>query len=196
MKSLISLWHICRSRIRLRPSGQLRFDRRVRTACVRGRFRLVERKKMMQIIRTDSGNKDFIELVRHLDADLAKRDGDDHSFYAQFNTIQKIKFAVVAYENEKPLGCGAIKEYDSSTAEIKRMYVAPESRGNGVATRILSELENWASELSFTKCILETGRKQPEAIRLYEKNGYNPIPNYGQYVGVENSICFEKELKY
>jgi GNAT superfamily N-acetyltransferase len=150
---------------------------------------------MTKIIRTNSENRDFIELVRHLDADLAKRDGDDHAFYAQFNKIENIKHAVVAYESEKPVGCGAIKEYEPSTAEIKRMYVIPESRGKGIATKILSELENWAAELSFAKCILETGKKQPEAIRLYEKNEYRLIPNYGQYAEVENSVCFEKNLK-
>ena len=102
---------------------------------------------------------------------------------------------VLAYENEKPIGCGAIKEYSADTMEIKRMYVSPESRGKRIATRILSELENWTSELSFTKCVLETGKRQPEAIGLYKLNGYNLIPNWGQYTGVENSLCFEKELK-
>ncbi len=150
---------------------------------------------MIQILRTDSDNADFIELVKHLDADLAKRDGDEHSFYAQFNKINKIKFAVVAYEDGIPLGCGAIKEYEAGTMEVKRMYVAPENRGKGIATKILSELENWARELSYTKCILETGKKQPEAIQLYKKNLYMVIPNYGQYAEVENSVCFEKELK-
>lgn len=150
---------------------------------------------MIQIIRTDAENRDFIELVRNLDADLAEKDGDEHSFYAQFNKIDKIKFVVVAYENEKPVGCGAIKEYEPNTMEIKRMYVTPECRGKGIATIILSELENWATELSFAKCILETGKRQPQAIRLYRKNGYNLIPNYGQYIDVENSLCFEKLLK-
>ena len=150
---------------------------------------------MIQVIRTDAENKDFRELVRNLDADLAERDGDDHHFYAQFNKIDKIKFAVVAYENEKPLGCGAIKEFGANTMEIKRMYVTPESRGKGIATKIITELENWATELSFARCILETGKKQPEAIRLYRKNGYHLIPNYGQYTGVENSLCFEKKMK-
>ncbi len=150
---------------------------------------------MIQLIRTDSENSDFKGLVRNLDADLAEKDGDDHRFYAQFNKIDKIKFVVVAYENKKPLGCGAIKEYDSGTMEIKRMYVTPESRGKGIATKILSALENWATELSYRKCILETGKRQPEAIRLYRKNGYDLIPNYGQYAGVENSLCYAKEMK-
>ncbi len=149
---------------------------------------------MIQIVRTDSHNTDFIELVKKLDADLAEKDGDDHSFYAQFNKIDIIRYAVVAYENENPVGCGAIKQYSKEEVEVKRMYVVPEERGKGVAIKILSGLENWASELGFAKCILETGQKQPEAIALYKKGGYKIIDNYGQYAGVENSICFEKKL--
>jgi len=150
---------------------------------------------MIKIIRTNSDNKDFIELVKYLDVDLAERDGKDHPFYAQYNKIDKIKYVVVAYEKDKPVSCGAIKEYSSDTMEIKRMYTLPESRGKGIATKVLDELEKWTTELSYKKCILETGKKQPEAIGLYKKNGYKIIPNYGQYVEIENSLCFEKEIK-
>ena len=149
---------------------------------------------MIRTIRTTSEHEDFIHLVRHLDADLAERDGNDHSFYAQFNKIDKIKHVVVAYAGDQPVGCGAIKEYAPDTVEIKRMYTSPESRGKGIASNILRELEKWASELSYERCILETGKKQPEAIGLYKKSGYKIIPNYGQYDGVENSLCFEKQL--
>jgi putative acetyltransferase len=96
---------------------------------------------MIQIIRTNSDNQDFIDLVKHLDADLAERDGPDHSYYAQFNQIAKIKYVVVAYENNKPIACGAIKEYLPGTMQIKRMYTLPESRGKGAASRVLTELE-------------------------------------------------------
>jgi GNAT superfamily N-acetyltransferase len=147
---------------------------------------------MVRIIRTNSEHRDFIALVRHLDADLAERDGKDHSFYAQFNKIDAIKHVVVAYEEDQPVGCGAIKKYAPNVMEIKRMYTLPESRGKGIGSKVLHELEAWAAELSYEKCILETGKKQPEAIALYEKNGYQVIPNYGQYAGVENSVCFEK----
>jgi len=147
---------------------------------------------MTQLIRTDSENKDFIVLVRALDADLAERDGADHSFYSQFNKIAKIKFVVVAYENETPVACGAIKEYDADTMEVKRMYVIPAYRGKGIARQVLTALENWAAEMLYKKCVLETGKRQPEAIRLYTTNGYRQIPNYGQYENVENSLCFEK----
>jgi len=148
----------------------------------------------LRLLRTDSSDPDFIELVRHLDADLAQRDGEDHSFYAQFNKIDRIKHAIVAYEDDRPVGCGAIKEYAPGTMEVKRMYTAPENRGKGIASKVLSELELWASELSYAKCILETGKKQPEAIALYKKRGYQVIPNYGQYEDVEDSVCFEKSL--
>ena len=123
------------------------------------------------------------------------RDGKDHSFYAQYNKIDKIKYVVVAFEDNKPASCGAIKAYDKNTMEVKRMYTLPGNRGKGIATKVLVELEKWAGELSYKKCILETGKKQPEAIAVYKKNGYKIIPNYGQYAGVENSVCFEKEIK-
>ena len=149
---------------------------------------------MIKIIRTNSDHPDFISLVRLLDADLAKRDGDEHSFYAQFNKIDKIKHAVVLHADEKPVACGAIKQYAEDIMEVKRMYTLPVYRGKGIATMVLNELEKWAVELGYAKCILETGKRQPEAISLYTRNGYVLIPNYGQYAGVENSVCFEKAI--
>lgn len=149
---------------------------------------------MINTIRTDSDNQDFVGLVRLLDADLAERDGADHAFYGQFNKIDKIKHAVVAFANGKPVGCGAIKEFSPAAMEVKRMYTLPEYRGKGIASIVLAELEKWARELSYKKCVLETGKRQPEAIELYKKNGYAITPNYGQYIGIENSVCFEKDI--
>lgn len=150
---------------------------------------------MIKVTRTNSNNKDFQKLVRELDIDLKIRDGEEHSFYAQFNKIDTIKYVVVAYAEDIPVGCGAIKEYANKTMEIKRMFVRLDKRGQGVASLVLQELEKWSKELGIEKCILETGKKQPEAIQLYKKNNYTIIPNFGQYENVENSICFEKELK-
>jgi len=148
----------------------------------------------MQLLRTNSENKDFIELVKLLDSYLKVKDGDEHSFYAQFNKIDILKYVVVVYDNETSIGCGTIKPYDKDTMEVKRMFTSERSRGKGIATMILLELEKWATELSYKKLILETGIRQPEAIKLYKKNGYNSIQNYGQYKGMENSICFQKNL--
>ena len=149
---------------------------------------------MTQFIRTDSDNTDFQSLVALLDADLAKRDGDEHAFYAQFNKIATIRNAIVCYVDDKAIGCGAFREYDESKVEIKRMFVLPEYRGHGIALKILNELELWATEFNYKEYILETGKKQPEAIRLYQKAGYHVIPGYGQYLNVENSVCMMKTI--
>jgi len=150
---------------------------------------------MIRIVRTNSENGDFVELVARLDKLLADLDGRDHDFYNQFNKIDRIKHVVVAYSGGNPVGCGAIKEFDIDTMEVKRMFTDKNFRGKGLATLVLTELEKWALELGYSKCILETGKRLPEAVRLYQKNGYLPIPNYGQYIAMENSICFEKKLK-
>jgi len=149
---------------------------------------------MYSIKRTNSDDHDFQSLVALLDKDLAIRDGADHSFFAQFNKIASIKHIVLVYEDTAAVGCGAIKEYEKDIMEVKRMFVLPEKRGRGIASVVLKELEIWAEELQYKKCILETGEKQPEAIRLYIKNEYRIIPNYGQYTEVKSSVCFEKEL--
>ena len=149
---------------------------------------------MNKFIRTNSENEDFQNLVRQLDADLKIRDGEENLFYAQFNKIARIKFVIVAFEGEVAVGCGAIKEYADDTMEVKRMYVVQNKRGKGFAFSILKELEKWTIDLNYKICVLETGKKQPEAIELYKKNGYQIIQNFGQYENVENSICFEKVL--
>ncbi len=148
----------------------------------------------MTLKRTDSTDPDFISLVRLLDAELAERDGADHAFYAQFNKIDLIRNAIVATVDGEAAGCGAFKIFDAQTVEVKRMFTLPERRGMGLAAAVLTELESWAAELGFARAVLETGEKQPEAIALYLKSGYRRIANYGQYAGVENSLCFEKTL--
>lgn len=148
----------------------------------------------MMCIRTTSENADFKMLVHLLDQDLASRDGDEHASYNQFNRIDGLQYCIVLHEGSNAVGCGAIKVQDMVTAEIKRMYVVETYRGRGLATQILTNLESWAKELGYKRCVLETGIRQPEAIALYEKKGYTCIPNYGHYIDVKNSVCFEKLL--
>lgn len=147
---------------------------------------------MIELIRTTSDNEDFEKLVVLLDAYLRVLDGDDHAFYAQFNKSSLLKNALVCYENGIPVSIGAYKEFEPNVAEIKRMYTLPEHRGKGIAKAILTELENWAKEVNYTTSILETGYLQKDAIGLYQKLGYSIIENFGQYVGVANSICMKK----
>lgn len=149
---------------------------------------------MIKLIRTDSSNSDFVALVKQLDAYLKVTDGDEHDFYNQFNAIESLKNVVLAYENNEAVGCGAFKTFDTSKVEIKRMFTSNKKRGKGIATLILNELETWAFELDYTSTILETGKRQVEAVNFYKKCGYKSIPQYGQYKGMENSVCFEKIL--
>jgi putative acetyltransferase len=149
---------------------------------------------MVSYLRTDSENKDFVALVKLLDADLKIRDGDDHAFYAQFNTSASIRNTIVVYDNEIPVACGAIKAFDKDSAEVKRMYVVESRRRMGMAKGVLAELEKWAIELGYKNLVLETGKNQPEALHLYNNSGYEVTENYGQYKGVENSVCFRKTL--
>ena len=146
------------------------------------------------IHRTNSENSDFINLVKELDTYLKIVDGDDHDFYNQYNHIDVLKHTVVFYKEEIAVGCGAIKSFDAESMEVKRMYVNPEYRGGGIAQQILEELEKWTQELGYKCTILETGKRQVEAVRFYQKSKYKIIPNYGQYQGIENSICFQKRL--
>ena len=149
---------------------------------------------MPTLKRTNSENIDFINLVQELDKVLHEINGDEQSFFTQFNKIDMIKHVVIAYENNIPIGCGAIKEYSSHTMEVKRMFVDPKSQGKGTASQILKELELWTKELGYKKCILETGIKQTRAIALYKRNNFEIIENYGQYKDIKDSVCFEKNL--
>ena len=148
----------------------------------------------LKIIRTNSENKDFISLVKKLDAYLRITDGDEHAFYNQFNNIDVLKHVVVFYKDDEALGCGAIKKLEETSMEVKRMFVKEKARNKGIAKKILNELEIWAKELGYKKCILETGKRQVEAVQFYHNCDYKVIPNYGQYETMENSICFEKIL--
>lgn len=148
----------------------------------------------MTTTRTTAENIDFQKLVVLLDEVLKIKDGEDHDFYAQYDTLDKINNVVVCYQDNVAIGCGAFKEFDTDAVEIKRMFVHPNFRGKGIASTVLKELEVWASESNYTNCVLETGKNNPEAIALYHKSGYEIIPNYGQYENVATSVCMKKSI--
>lgn len=149
---------------------------------------------MISTSRTNSNDPAFQELVKALDIELQIRDGEEHAFYAQLNKTDHIKHVILAWKNNEAVGCGALRAYTDDTMEVKRMFVPLQHRRKGIASVVLSELENWCRELGYQKCILETGRNQPEAIAMYQRNQYKIIPNFGKYIGVENSVCFEKDF--
>jgi GNAT superfamily N-acetyltransferase len=150
--------------------------------------------KAITIKRTESSDPDFPLLIALLNQELRERYGALQSVYDQYNHIINLETVVIAYCNDIPSGCGCFKKFDDETVEIKRMFVKREERKQGIASSILSELEVWAKEDGYTYTVLETANKQHESIALYQKLGYEVIPNYGQYIGMVNSICMGKKL--
>jgi len=149
---------------------------------------------MTKVIRINSNNIHFNELIILLDDELNKRYGTVQEMYNEYNSFEFIETVIIAYSNDLPAGCGCFKKYDEQTIEIKRMFIKEEFRGQGLSKLILNELEQWGTQLEYKKAILETGIKQNEAIQLYSKSGYNRIENYGQYAEMPNSVCMMKVL--
>jgi len=144
--------------------------------------------------RTSNSEPDFKSLISQLDKYLSIVNGEQDAFYAPNNVLDPLDTAVIAYYDGKPVGCGCFKKFNHESVEIKRMYVDPEIRGKGIASAVLNELEKWAKEKGFTHTVLETGKKLDDANALYRKQGYQIIENYGQYAGIENSVCMKKAL--
>lgn len=144
--------------------------------------------------RTGNYHPDFKQLIALLDEYLAMRNGDEHAFYAPNNKLDLLDTAIIAYLDNLAAGCGCFKRIDDDTVEIKRMFVDPEIRGKGIASKILVALETWAKELGYKCAILETGVDFDDAVRLYTKAGYIVIANYDPYIGKAKSLCFQKIL--
>lgn len=150
---------------------------------------------VIRLVRTHGENTEYLRLVAMLDEHLARVDGMDHATYADLNTVDSPRDVVLANTNGGVAGCGALRPIGQGTMEIKRMFVLPAWRRQGIAALILAELEDWARDQGAHRCVLETGSGQPDAIALYTCNGYERIQNFGPFVGIENSLCFEKMLR-
>ena len=151
----------------------------------------------MIFIRTDGRDKDFIENCRLLDLDLDKRVGKKikRDKYHAYNQLDQIQEAVVVYEDSKAIGGGAIRRYDDKNIELKRVFVHPEYQGQGIGSKLVSMLLEWAAELGYKRVILETGELLAESCAVYTKLGFQIIPNYGPYVDMPESLCMAKDLE-
>lgn len=152
---------------------------------------------MIAYIRSTTSNPDFKHMVSLLDQELWERYPDIEHQYAPFNNLSTEARAILVYEDAGPIGCGCLRPMqETGVVEIKRMYVEPAHRNQGIGKVILTHLEQWALEEGFVQAKLETAKRQPEAIAAYEKSGYTPIPNYGPYVNLPESICMTKVLRH
>ena len=132
----------------------------------------------------------FLTTVLHQDLELKYGQGNLEDFLAENKNM--LVFFIVNINDTVPAACGGLKHFDSNTAEIKRMYVRNEFRGMGLSKLILVKLEEAAVKMNYNRIILETGLKQPVAMKLYENSGYTRINPYGRYKDDPDSICFEK----
>jgi len=152
--------------------------------------------RAVAIHAVDPDSAEATTLIRLLASDLAGRyEKDDGSggFRPADATGPRSVF-LVAYVEGRPVGCGALRPHDGATAEVKRMFVDPACRGRRIGAALLAELELQARRFGCARVILETGIRQPEAIRLYERAGYTRIPAFGRHVGNPLSVCFGKTV--
>lgn len=151
----------------------------------------------LSFIKVDPENAQLRALIERLDEELKSRYPHEMIYVVDFSDpkVKEMTF-VVAYQSGKPVGCGGLRPLDSQNAvmELKRFYVDPVNRKQGIADQMLAELEARAAAAGCGEIVLETGIKQPEAIALYEKHGYRPIDLFGPYIGDPDSLCYGKVL--
>jgi GNAT superfamily N-acetyltransferase len=131
-----------------------------------------------------------------LDADLTVRYGGDgdpvHAPAQEFDGPGgQMLLATLGAEQ---VGCVGLRRVSAETAELKRMYVRPERRGQGIARALLAACEQAARDLGYVQLWLETGTLQPEAVALYLSAGYEPVDPFGQYAGESLSVHLGRSL--
>ena len=151
---------------------------------------------LLEFRNTNGEDPDFAMLCGKLDRALDEIVGIEYqrSKYDKFNQRDSIHDVVVAYHDGEPVACGAFKLFDDNHAEIKRVFVDPAHRHMGLGAELIRRLEAKAKMSGYRWCILETGRMLEAANALYKKAGYQMIPNYGQYEGMEDSVCMEHKI--
>jgi len=148
----------------------------------------------VDILKTDGQNNDFLKLISLLDDGLYQRYGELQKQYEQHNKVTLIKDVLIIYRDKLPVACGAVKEKNSNSYELKRIFVVKNQRGLGLGKLLVSKLEEITKSRGAKYTVLETGIKQYEAINLYKSCGYYPIDNYEPYTGNPNSLCMKKDL--
>lgn len=137
-------------------------------------------------------------LLAALEADLDARYGDGDippPVHRPTDYAPPTGVFVVARLDGEPVACGAVKRGPGEgVGEVKRMYVAPHARGRRIGAVVLDALADQARRLGYTRLVLETGVRQPEAVALYSREGWEPVPAYGHYADSPLSRCFGRVL--
>ena len=154
----------------------------------------LDRAAQAELKFVDVTNADLTALVAELDAYFRAGWGEAADHYKQYHTLDGMACAAVAYIEGPPAACGCWRAFDPVTAEIKRMYVRPAYRRQGIAGKIVAALEQHAAASGCHRAVLETGVEMPDAIAFYEKQGYRLVPNYGDFVDDEICVCMEKQI--
>lgn len=145
---------------------------------------------------TDGNDSDFATLCCKLDSRLDELVGTkfERNQYKQYNHRDNISDVIIVYKCGEPIACGGFKMYDEEHAELKRIFVDSSCQGMGLGSEIVRRLEAKAKIKGYKWCILETSKPLEAACRIYKKAGYKIIPNYGQYVNMQDSICMERKI--
>jgi putative acetyltransferase len=143
----------------------------------------------------DFNHPDSVALRAEMVAELQAVYGYDTEPGAKPTAADMPIFLMARLSDGGAVGCGGLRSLDETTVEVKRMFVRPGARGRGIARLILKALEREAAQHGARRVVLETGRYQPEAIRLYERSGYTPIECFGAYKGEPLSLCYERVIK-
>ncbi len=153
----------------------------------------------VRIDRADLHSPEATALIRALNLELSgayPEPGATHFGLDPTDVAPGRGAFVIAYQDERPVACGAVRLIDPATAELKRMYVEPGARGSGLGRRMVATLEQEAARLGATQVVLETGIRQTPAIALYARCGYRPIPLYGEYTASPGtSVCLGRRLR-
>lgn len=140
---------------------------------------------------------DARRLVAALDAELGALYPPENRFGPRFTAHHAAEgrgaFLVARLDGEA-VGCGAITLLGADSAEVKRMYAAPEARGRGIGRAVLERLEGVAKGLGISRLVLETGIHQHDAMALYERAGYRRVDCWGDYAASPTSVCYEKQV--
>lgn len=154
----------------------------------------LDRAAQAELKFVDVTNADLTALVAELDAYFRTGWSEAADHYKQYHTLDGMACAAVAYIEGTPAACGCWRAFDPVTAEIKRMYVRPAYRRQGIAGKIVAALEQHAAASGCHRAVLETGAEMPDAIAFYEKQGYRLVPNYSDFVDDEICVCMEKQI--